>query len=98
MEFMDGNLDKYIEKLKDNLFIKLECEEREKVEDQLKQIEKISEVLAKQIGANGIQLKFNDDTKISLYSELKKLFPDRGDSLFKIVYYCKLSDVLSNGF
>lgn len=85
MEFMDGNLDKYIEKLKDNLFIKLECEEREKVENQLKQIEKISEALAKQIGANGIQLKFNEDTKISLYSELEK-----SDSKIGVIHCSRL--------
>lgn len=94
MEFMDANFDIFFDELqKDNLFIKLDFQEQEGVEKQLKDnIEEFSRIIENllQKGLKGVKLKFDDNRKFSVYSVLKN------DGIHRGIIYCSRLFLIGN--
>ncbi len=93
MEFMDANLNIFFDELKDNLFMKLDYEEQEGVEKQLKDnVEEFSRIIENllQKDLNGVKLEFDDNRKFSVYSVLKS------DSVHRGIIHCSRLFLIGN--
>lgn len=93
MEFMSANLDMFSEELKDNLFIKLDYDEQESVEKQLKDnVIKFSRIIESflQKGWNGVKLEFDDNRRFSVYSVLIN------DNIHRGIIHCSRLFLIGN--
>ena len=82
MKFMGDNLTSYAQRLlKENLYMGLEFEEQEELENMLRQgVEVLSENIEKQLGSEckGVKFELYDDTKFGIYSKITKRNGYRG--------------------
>lgn len=82
MKFMGDNLTSYAQRLlKENLYMGLEFEEQEELENMLRQgVEVLSENIEKQLESEckGVKFELYDDTKFGIYSKITKRNGYRG--------------------